>query len=65
MDLNYRAIDKLLPEALDKSIASTDRDARICRRIRKFSLTISYVLLLDAIVWQRSEVFFLKRGTRT
>jgi O-antigen/teichoic acid export membrane protein len=30
------------------------------RRIRKFSLTVSYILLVDAIVWQRSEILFLK-----
>jgi O-antigen/teichoic acid export membrane protein len=29
-------------------------------RILKFSFTVSYILLLDSIVWQRSEVFFLK-----
>jgi O-antigen/teichoic acid export membrane protein len=33
----------------------------IFHRVRKFSFTISYVLLIDAIVWQRSEVLFLKR----
>jgi len=30
------------------------------RRIRKFSWTVSYVLILNAVVWQRSEVLFLK-----
>ena len=30
------------------------------RRIRQFSLTVSYILLLDSIVWQRSEILFLK-----
>jgi O-antigen/teichoic acid export membrane protein len=30
------------------------------RRIRRFSVTVSYVLCLDMIVWQRSEVIFLK-----
>ena len=30
------------------------------RRIRRFSLTVSYILLVDAIVWQRSEILFLK-----
>jgi len=30
------------------------------RRIMKFSMTVSFVLLLDTIVWQRSEILFLK-----
>jgi O-antigen/teichoic acid export membrane protein len=30
------------------------------RRVRKYSLTVSYILLLNAIVWERSEVLFLK-----
>ena len=29
-------------------------------RIQKFSWTVSYVLILNAVVWQRSEVLFLK-----
>lgn len=31
------------------------------QRARRFSVTISCLILLDMIVWQRSEVFFLKR----
>jgi O-antigen/teichoic acid export membrane protein len=30
------------------------------RRITRFSITISFILFLDTIVWQRSEVLFLK-----
>ena len=30
------------------------------RRIRKYLFTVSYILLLNAIVWERSEVLFLK-----
>jgi O-antigen/teichoic acid export membrane protein len=33
---------------------------RTLRRIRKYSLTVSYILILNAIVWERSEVLFLK-----
>ena len=29
-------------------------------RVRKFSWTVSYILILNAVVWQRSEVLFLK-----
>src|SRR5262249_3028263 len=56
----YRDVDTLLfrlsPNTQNPVPAAPDP----FRRIRKFSLTMSYILLLDAIVWQRSEVFFLK-----
>jgi O-antigen/teichoic acid export membrane protein len=58
--LYYRAVDELLLKlpALPSNPLSETPD--VFRRIRRFSLTISYVLLLDMIVWQRSEVLFLK-----
>jgi O-antigen/teichoic acid export membrane protein len=66
--LSYRAVDRLLlklsaPSPLtaphtSSFSASNKRD--IYLRIRRFSMTISYLLVLDSIVWQRSEVLFLK-----
>ena len=63
--LAYRTVDQLLfkmPVA-KMPVAQPAQKTEIpdvFRRIRKFSMTISYVLLLDTIVWQRSEVLFLK-----
>lgn len=39
---------------------SLDHD-HLARRIRNFSLVGMYAVLLDAIVWQRSEVLFLRK----
>jgi O-antigen/teichoic acid export membrane protein len=58
--LCYRDVDKFLlrsPKDVSRSVSETTDPFR---RIRKFSLTVSYILLVDAIVWQRSEIFFLK-----
>ncbi|MGB7752603.1 MAG: flippase [Candidatus Acidiferrales bacterium] len=58
--LYYRDVDKFLlklsPQPSDSVRVAPDP----FRRIRRFSLTVSYILLVDAIVWQRSEVLFLK-----
>jgi len=43
-----------------RGIAAVPETPDIFVRVRKFSITISYILLLDTIVWQRSEVLFLK-----
>lgn len=58
--LSYRAVDRLLLRASAPPSPALPEMPDIFRRIRKFSITISYVLLLDTIVWQRSEVLFLK-----
>jgi O-antigen/teichoic acid export membrane protein len=58
--LYYRDINKLLlslPVPPSQPLPATSDPFR---RIRKFSITVSYILLVDAIVWQRSEVLFLK-----
>lgn len=58
--LSYRAVEHLL---LSLPVTSPDPVPQVqdpFARIRKFSITISYILLLDTIVWQRSEVLFLK-----
>jgi O-antigen/teichoic acid export membrane protein len=61
--LSYRAVDQLLLKlsVAPSSLAFSAPDTKdVFVRIRKFSITISYILLLDTIVWQRSEVLFLK-----
>lgn len=58
--LSYRAVDKLLLNQSAASSLSIPETQDIFVRIRKFSITISYILLVDTIVWQRSEVLFLK-----
>lgn len=46
----------------DDGIAPTVRiDRALLRRFLVFTLPITLQLLLDAVVWQRSEVFFLER----
>lgn len=58
---SYRAVDRfLLKSAGRPPISFIPESPDIYRRVRRFSITISYVLLLDTIVWQRSEVLFLK-----
>jgi O-antigen/teichoic acid export membrane protein len=60
--LFYRAVERcLLRLPADSQIYSPSiEQPDLLRRITRFSFTISYVLLLDSIVWQRSEVLFLK-----
>ena len=58
--LAYRAVDKLLLKLDTTPTLSAPETSDVFLRIRKFSITISYILLLDTIVWQRSEVLFLK-----
>lgn len=58
--LYYRAVDKFLLKLSPRRLRPLPPAPDIFRRIRRFSLTVSYVLLVDAIVWQRSEVLFLK-----
>jgi O-antigen/teichoic acid export membrane protein len=58
--LSYRAVDQLLLKLSSPVSISRPETPDVFVRIRKFSITISYILLLDTIVWQRSEVLFLK-----
>jgi O-antigen/teichoic acid export membrane protein len=58
--LSYRAVDNLLLKLSASPVLSKPETRDTFLRIRKFSITISYILLLDTIVWQRSEVLFLK-----
>jgi O-antigen/teichoic acid export membrane protein len=58
--LSYRAVDQLLLKLPATPPLSAPDTRDVFLRIRKFSITISYILLLDTIVWQRSEVLFLK-----
>lgn len=58
--LYYRAVERCLLQLAPDFSSSSAQTADVWRRIIRFSLTISYILLLDAIVWQRSEVLFLK-----
>jgi O-antigen/teichoic acid export membrane protein len=61
--LSYVAVDKLvlsLPAASSSSEPTIRQTQDLHLRIRKFAMTISYLLVLDSIVWQRSEVLFLK-----
>jgi O-antigen/teichoic acid export membrane protein len=57
--LYYRAVAKFLLK-LSASVDSLPRAPDAFSRIRTFSATVTYVLLLDTIIWQRSEVLFLK-----
>lgn len=36
-------------------------DISLKKRVTKYSLSVSGIILIDAIVWQKSEVFFLER----
>jgi O-antigen/teichoic acid export membrane protein len=58
--LSYRAVDQLVLNLPGSSSVSEPDGRELFVRIRKFSMTISYLLVLDTIVWQRSEVLFLK-----
>jgi O-antigen/teichoic acid export membrane protein len=58
--LYYRDVNKFLLKSCPHPTSPSETMPDPYRRIRKFSLTVSYILLLDSIVWQRSEVFFLK-----
>jgi O-antigen/teichoic acid export membrane protein len=58
--LYYRDIDKFLLKLSPDPSHSLPATPDPFGRIRKFSITVSYILLVDAIVWQRSEVLFLK-----
>jgi O-antigen/teichoic acid export membrane protein len=58
--LSYCAVNRLLLNLPAAPSLSAPETRDIFVRIRKFSITISYILLLDTIVWQRSEVLFLK-----
>jgi O-antigen/teichoic acid export membrane protein len=58
--LSFVAVNDLLLSLLGQTPDPGPEIQDLYRRIRKFSLTISYILLLDTIVWQRSEVLFLK-----
>lgn len=58
--LSYRAVDTLLLKRSATPQLSAPETTDVFLRIRKFSITISYILLVDTIVWQRSEVLFLK-----
>jgi O-antigen/teichoic acid export membrane protein len=58
--LAYQAVHGLLLKLAAHPSSPSPEMADLYAQIRKFSLTISYILLLDTIVWQRSEVLFLK-----
>ena len=58
--LSYRAVDQLLLKLCVPPSLAPPENAEITARIRDFAITISYILLLDTIVWQRSEVLFLR-----
>ena len=58
--LFYRDVRRFLLQLPQTSSRPIDESHDPFRRIRKFSLTVSYILLIDAIVWQRSEILFLK-----
>lgn len=56
----YRDVNNFLLRSPQDTSPSMPAVSDPFRRIRKFSLTVSYILLVDAIVWQRSEILFLK-----
>jgi O-antigen/teichoic acid export membrane protein len=58
--LSYRSVDRLLLKLSEPCPSSVVGMTDLYSRIRHFSLTLTYVLLLDTIIWQRSEVLFLK-----
>jgi O-antigen/teichoic acid export membrane protein len=60
--LSYRELDTLLLKSDLPPLAfpAVPEMTAIYSRIKAFLPTMSYILLLDTIVWQRSEVLFLK-----
>lgn len=46
--------------SIDK-LPKADRYQSMMPRVRWFSLTVWYLVLLDLVVWDRSEIFFLRR----
>jgi O-antigen/teichoic acid export membrane protein len=58
--LHYRAVHSSFSRLTVGVETVLAPSADVLSRIRKFVFTGSYILLLDAIVWQRSEVLFLK-----
>jgi O-antigen/teichoic acid export membrane protein len=58
--LCYRAACPFLSRPAPGDPLSTHGGSKVFRGIAKFSITISYILILDTIIWQRSEVLFLK-----
>ncbi len=55
--MSYRAARPML---LAGQQGAAPTDASPFRRARSFAFTESYIVLLDGIIWQRSEVAFLK-----
>lgn len=58
--LHYRAVYRSLLRLAGSSSQSSTDTPGISGRIRRFSLTLSYILFVDMIVYQKSEVLFLK-----
>ncbi len=55
--LSYRAVRPRLREG---SAGESPTSPAAFQRAKGFALTEAYILLLDGIIWQRCEVFFLK-----
>jgi O-antigen/teichoic acid export membrane protein len=58
--LSYRAVKEHLFKLGTEALPAGLQTQYSFNRIIRFSFTLTYILLLDTIVWQRSEVLFLK-----
>jgi O-antigen/teichoic acid export membrane protein len=56
--LTYHAVRPMLTEG--PLAAGAPDDPKVLKRALNFAFTESYILFTDAIIWQKSEVFFLK-----
>ena len=58
--LSYRAVKKCFFSLGSETLPALPQTKDAFNRVMRFSFTLAYILVLDAIVWQRSEVLFLK-----
>jgi O-antigen/teichoic acid export membrane protein len=58
--LSYRKLSTLLLKSQASASSAVPEMAAIYSRIKTFLPTMSYILILNVIVWQRSEILFLK-----
>lgn len=55
----FNRFDSLAMQGMPVQI--TRLDTLLKKRIAKYSLSVSGIIIIDAIVWQKSEIFFLER----
>ncbi|MEK6590948.1 MAG: flippase [Nitrospinota bacterium] len=55
----FNRFDSLAMQGIPVQV--TRLDTFLKKRIAKYSLSVSGIIIIDAIVWQKSEIFFLER----